>query len=201
MALAKRTLLACAALIWVTPLHAQTITAISALPAASALAGTEPIPTVQSATTKKTTPSALLTYIQGAIALPASAITSGTLSSSLLAGSYTGITGVGTLSVGSIPQSLVTGLGTFATANAATPPAIGGTTPATIAATTLTAFHAGINSGSYTLGQFIQDVAGLPAQLVVPANIQRATDLATELTGLNTDYANFVAAVVGAAGT
>lgn len=66
-------------------------------------------------------------------------------------------------------------------------------------AATLAAFHAGINSGTYSLGQFIQDVSSLPAQLVVPANIQRATDLATELSGLNSDYANFVQATQDAA--
>ncbi len=38
---------------------------ISALPAAAALAGTEEIPCVQSAATVKTTPAAILTYLQG----------------------------------------------------------------------------------------------------------------------------------------
>jgi len=47
-------------------------------------------------------------------------IVSGVLAGGLLSGSYTGITGVGALSVGSVPASLVTGLGTFATQNAPT---------------------------------------------------------------------------------
>lgn len=42
-----------------------------------------------------------------------------------------------TLSALSLPSTQITGLGTFATANAATPPAIGGTTPNTGAFTTL----------------------------------------------------------------
>jgi hypothetical protein len=45
----------------------------------------------------------------------ASNIGSGTLPSARLSGSYTGITGVGTLSAGSIPTSLITGLATSAT--------------------------------------------------------------------------------------
>jgi len=45
----------------------------------------------------------------------ASNISSGTLPSGRLSGSYTGITGVGTLSAGSIPTSLITGLATSAT--------------------------------------------------------------------------------------
>jgi hypothetical protein len=44
-------------------------------------------------------------------------ISSGTLPSARLSGSYTGITGVGTLSAGSIPNTLVTGLGTMSTQN------------------------------------------------------------------------------------
>lgn len=44
-------------------LHAADV-AISALPAGSALAGTEPIPMVQSAATKKTTPAAIKTYVE-----------------------------------------------------------------------------------------------------------------------------------------
>ena len=43
-------------------------------------------------------------------ALNASNISSGTLPAARLSGSYTGITGVGTLSAGSIPASLITGL-------------------------------------------------------------------------------------------
>ena len=42
-------------------------------------------------------------------------ISSGTLPSGRLSGSYTGITGVGTLSAGSIPTSLISGLATSAT--------------------------------------------------------------------------------------
>jgi hypothetical protein len=42
-------------------------------------------------------------------------ITSGTLPSGRLSGSYTGITGVGTLAAGSIPTGLITGLATSAT--------------------------------------------------------------------------------------
>jgi hypothetical protein len=41
--------------------------------------------------------------------LPATNITSGTLASARISGSYTGITGVGTLSAGSIPATLLTG--------------------------------------------------------------------------------------------
>ena len=44
-------------------------------------------------------------------------ISSGTLGTARLSGAYTGITGVGTLSAGSIPASLVTGLGGAATAS------------------------------------------------------------------------------------
>jgi hypothetical protein len=57
-------------------------------------------------------------------------IASGTLPSGRLSGAYTGITGIGTLTAGAVPASLITGLGTFATQNYASPPAIGGTTPA-----------------------------------------------------------------------
>ena len=42
-------------------------------------------------------------------------ISSGTLATARLSGSYTGITGVGTLAAGSIPTSLITGLATSAT--------------------------------------------------------------------------------------
>lgn len=45
----------------------------------------------------------------------ASNISSGTLPSARISGSYTGITGVGTLSAGSIPTSLITGLAASAT--------------------------------------------------------------------------------------
>ncbi|MGO9546461.1 MAG: beta strand repeat-containing protein, partial [Rhodomicrobium sp.] len=48
----------------------------------------------------------------------ASNISSGTLPSAQLSGSYTGITGVGTLTAGSIPASLVTGLASVATSGA-----------------------------------------------------------------------------------
>jgi hypothetical protein len=47
-------------------------------------------------------------------------ITTGTLPSAQLSGSYTGITGVGTLAAGSIPSSLITGLPDFSTANVQT---------------------------------------------------------------------------------
>ena len=48
-------------------------------------------------------------------ALNASNISSGTLPTARLSGSYTGITGVGTLSAGSVPSSLVSGLASSAT--------------------------------------------------------------------------------------
>ena len=47
--------------------------------------------------------------------LNASNLSSGTVATARISGSYTGITGVGTLTVGSIPASLVTGLATSAT--------------------------------------------------------------------------------------
>lgn len=52
---------------------------ISALPAAAALDGTEVAPVVQSGATKKALLSQVLAYVQGALALAASQITSGTL--------------------------------------------------------------------------------------------------------------------------
>lgn len=55
-----------------------------------------------------------------------------------------------TLSALSLPQSQVTGLGTFATQNYATPPAIGGTTPAAGSFTTLSASSAVSGAGFST---------------------------------------------------
>lgn len=52
---------------------------ITGLPAAGALAGTEPLPVVQAAATKQSTISAILTYVTANISLAASAITSGAL--------------------------------------------------------------------------------------------------------------------------
>jgi hypothetical protein len=51
-------------------------------------------------------------------ALNASNISSGTLPSARISGSYTGITGIGTLTTGSVPASLVSGLTTSATTDA-----------------------------------------------------------------------------------
>jgi len=51
--------------------------------------------------------------------LPTANLT-GTIASAQLSGSYTGITGVGTLAAGSIPSSLITGLPDFSTANVQT---------------------------------------------------------------------------------
>jgi len=48
----------------------------------------------------------------------ASNLSSGTVPAARLSGSYTGITGVGTLAAGSIPTSLITGLASSATTNA-----------------------------------------------------------------------------------
>lgn len=54
--------------------------------------------------------SAVTTSLDYKIAnIPATSITSGTLASARISGSYTGITGVGTLSAGSIPATLLTG--------------------------------------------------------------------------------------------
>ena len=62
-------------------------------------------------TTSAATASAVKTAYDAAVnALNASNISSGTLPAARLSGSYTGITGVGTLSAGSIPASLITGL-------------------------------------------------------------------------------------------
>jgi len=52
--------------------------------------------------------------------LSATDITTGTLPTAQISGSYTGITGVGTLAAGSIPSSLITGLTVGSTANVQT---------------------------------------------------------------------------------
>lgn len=63
-----------------------------------------------------TTSSAVVTSLDYVVRnLPAANIASGTLPSARMSGSYTGITGVGTLSAGSIPTSLITGLAASAT--------------------------------------------------------------------------------------
>jgi hypothetical protein len=45
-------------------------TKISALPAAAAIGGTEPVPAVQSGATVRTTPAAIKTYVEGALTIP-----------------------------------------------------------------------------------------------------------------------------------
>lgn len=81
---------------------------VSALTAASALSGTELFYCVQSGADKKCTPAQLSTYVQGLV------------------------TGDCTISGNAITctKTNTVAFGTFATANSATPPAIGGTTPA-----------------------------------------------------------------------
>lgn len=64
--------------------YTQADTKISAMPAASALAGTEKIAAVQSGANVVTTPAAITTYVNANASLPATAITSSTLNAARL---------------------------------------------------------------------------------------------------------------------
>lgn len=101
-------------------------------------------------------------------------------------GQYVKQAGVGAaLTVGTIPSTDVTGLGTFATQNYATPPAIGGTTPAAGAFTTLSA--SSTVSGS-----------GFSTYLAAPPAIGGTTPAAGSFTTLSAGSGTFTVSASGA---
>jgi trimeric autotransporter adhesin len=95
----------------------------------------------------------------------ASNISSGTLPSARLSGSYTGITGVGTLSAGSIPTSLITGLAASATTDTTNASNI---TSGTLGTSRLSGSYTGITGvGTLAAGSIPSTlITGLPSNIV-----------------------------------
>jgi hypothetical protein len=122
--------------------------------------------------------------------IPSISLTSG-VSGTLQAAQFPALTGDCTTVAGALATTCTktngTAFGTFATANAATPPAIGGTTPAAISATTLGA------SGSFSLtnGSGLSAASWTTAGLAITGTAQTLTDT----TGTGTIAAEYAMAL------
>jgi len=136
-------------------------------------------------------------------------ITSGTLPSARLSGSYTGITAVGTLTAGSVPASLITGLSSSATTDTSNASNISSGTLANArttaaSANTASAIVARDASGNFTAGTITAALTGNTTGThtgAVVGNASTATTLATARAIQGVSFDGSAAITVVTAGT